>query len=70
MGRSGLPAHLIPTLFVILSAANLNYGSLQSLEQDQGSDPKDKGGDGVIQQGHHGKGLQESKVQDQGCYYC
>jgi hypothetical protein len=45
-------------------------GHYKVLQQDQESDPKDKGGDGVIQQGHHGKGLQELNVQDQGCYYC
>jgi len=39
-------------------------GHCKVLQQDQGSDPKDNGGDGVIQQGHHGKGLQELEVQD------
>jgi hypothetical protein len=36
-------------------------------QQNRGSDPKDKGGDGVLQQGHHGEGLQELEVQDIGC---
>jgi hypothetical protein len=37
--------------------------------QNQGSYPEDKGGDGVPQQGHHGKGLQELEVE-LGCCYC
>ncbi len=27
-------------------------------QQNQGSDPEDKGGDGLLQQGHRGEGLQ------------
>ncbi len=67
-GRSGLPACLIPTFFAMLSAANLNYGLLQSLP-NRGPDPEDKGGDGVLQQGHRGEGLQDLEVQDLGCHY-
>ncbi len=29
------------------------------LQQNRGSDPEDEGGAGVLQQGHHGEGLQE-----------
>ena len=68
--RSGLPARQITTLFAILSAANLYYGSLQSFaasQQNQGSDPEDKGGAGVLQQGHRGEGLEEVEAQDLVC---
>ncbi len=30
-------------------------------------DPEDKGGDGILQQGHRGEGLQELDVHDLGC---
>ncbi len=33
-------------------------------KQNRGSDPEDKGGDGVLQQGHRGEGLQELEAQD------
>ncbi len=59
-GGSSLPARLIATLFdifIFLSGANLSCGPMQS-QQIQGSDPEDKGGDGVLQQGHRGEGLQ------------
>ncbi len=35
-------------------------------QQNQGSDPEDEGGAGVLQQGHRGEGLQELGVQDLG----
>jgi hypothetical protein len=45
-------------------------GHCQVSQQNQGSDLEDKGGDGVPQEGHHGKGLQELEVQELGCCYC
>ncbi len=33
-------------------------------DQIQGSDPEDKGGDGVPRQGHRGEGLHDLQVQD------
>ena len=62
--RFGLPARLIVHFFAILCGANLKYGSLKSLSI---SDPEDEGGDGVLQQGHRGEGLQELEAQDLGC---
>ncbi len=35
-------------------------------QQIQGSDPEDKGGDGVPRQGHCGEGLHELQVHDRG----
>ncbi len=37
-------------------------------QKNRGSGPEDKGGDGVLQQGHRGEGLQQLEVQDLGCY--
>ncbi len=56
-GGLGHPACLIATLFAILCVADLKNGSLKSLSTNQGSDPEDEGGAGVLQQGHHGEGL-------------
>jgi hypothetical protein len=39
-------------------------------QQNRGFDPEDKGGDGVLQQGHRGKDLQVLEVKDLGCCYC
>ena len=36
-------------------------------QQNRGSDPQDKEGDGVLQQGHRGEGLQELQAQDLVC---
>jgi hypothetical protein len=38
-------------------------------QQNRGFDPEDKGGIGVLQQGHRGEGLQVLEVQDLGCCY-
>jgi len=36
-------------------------------QQNQGSDPEDEVGAGVLQQGHRGEGLLELEAQDLGC---
>ncbi len=36
-------------------------------QPNQGSDPEDDGGAGVIQQGRRGEGLQELDAQELGC---
>jgi hypothetical protein len=45
-------------------------GHCKVSQQNRGSDPEDKGGAGVLQQGHRGEGLQELEGQDLGCRYC
>jgi hypothetical protein len=45
-------------------------GQCKVSQQNRGSDPEDKGGDGVPHQEHRGKGLQELDVQNRGCHYC
>ena len=42
-------------------------GHCKVSQQKRGFDPEDKGGDGVLQQGHRGEGLQELDVHDLGC---
>ncbi len=44
-------------------------GQCKVSQQNRGSDPEDKGGDGVPHQEHRGAGLQELDVQDRGCHY-
>ncbi len=45
-------------------------GHCKVSQQNRGSYPKGKGGDGVLQQGHRGEGLRELEVQDLGCRKC
>jgi hypothetical protein len=42
-------------------------GHCKVSQQNRGSDPEGKGGDGVLQQGHRGEDLQELEAQDLGC---
>ena len=42
-------------------------GHLTVSQQNQGSDPEDEGGAGVLQQGHRGEGLQELEARDLVC---
>jgi hypothetical protein len=42
-------------------------GHCKVSQQNQGSDPEDEGGAGVLQQGHPGEALQELEAQDLGC---
>ncbi len=44
-------------------------GHCKVSQQKQGSDPEDKGDDGVLQQGHHGEGLQELEVRNLVWFY-
>ncbi len=45
-------------------------GHCKVSQQYRGSDPEDKGWDGVLQQGHRGEGLQELEGPDLGYRYC
>ncbi len=43
-------------------------GHFKVSQQNRGSDPEDKGCEGVLRQGHRGEGLQDLVVQDLGCH--
>ena len=45
-------------------------GHCKVSQQNRGSYPNGKGGDGVLQHGHRGEGLRELEVQDLGCRKC
>ena len=67
--RSDLPAPLNAALWTIFLVASLNWGSEQSFITKPRPWSRRSGRWWVLQQGHHGEGLQELEVQNLGCCY-